>query len=214
MLHHHFARLIDKSWKSGHTHTHTLRFLCGRQSQVNRHSTVQRISARSRENEMERGYAWFMLTIQVLRSKSASSPFCRGQGTGPPFVQGTCCSSFHMFWIFDFKYVSEPPTLIIVMVLRAAVLKPSLCGPVTFQSSHQTVPKSGFTHVGTCKHRLKASSLQIGDSSHSADWVSVYKTNRGIRAWKRKSVGKKWSMYVAASNLNESMLFLITLLGP
>lgn len=37
-------------WEGMHTHKHTLRFLCGRQTFVNRHSTVQHIYARSRGN--------------------------------------------------------------------------------------------------------------------------------------------------------------------
>lgn len=72
------------------------------------------------------------------------------------------------------KDASEPPTCSIAMVLCAAILKTVICVarryltplPRRFQ-----VPRSCFTHVGTCKHRLKASSLQIADSSHTAGFL-------------------------------------------
>lgn len=104
-----------------------------------------------------------------------SLPF-QGLGCGvQPLFQLHVFSYFHMFSIFDSKYVSEPPSwtithtgpwscpkVVIVWPSDISVLSPDCCEQVT-------VPRSCFTHVVTRKHRLKASSLQIGVSSQTAE---------------------------------------------
>lgn len=151
-----YVTIIDKSWQNVCTQKHiSLVSVWSAESHVKTFYS----GVRSRGNWMKWGYAGFV--DNSLCSKLACS-----------FFWTEAWTLFQLFNIWrDTKRAVTSHNYNCPWIGRCTRIIGG--GPGRFQLSPQTVvmqtPKSCFAHVSACKHRLKASSLQIGDSSHRAE---------------------------------------------
>lgn len=133
-------------------------------SMVNRHSAVMGIYTRSRENEMEWERAGFVLTVQTLCSELASFFLSGARAQGPTFVPLPRLSLLDTF-----EAQTHPNLPLGPGPWSSAALSCNYGHAWLGGTAVSRTRRFGgcLAHVGTRKHRLKASSLQIGDCRHS-----------------------------------------------